>query len=531
MAMTLADKKQTLATAIDYYRKRPDVFCEEVLEIKLNIYQKIMMRAFFSRSFHVWVMSRGLGKTWLGVLCIVVYCLLYPNTKAGIIAPSFRQAKNALQEKYKGELCEKSPFLAQEEKSFACSLQKARVEFYNGSWIEAYPIGNDGSKIRGARLHVVLIDESAYLNRELIDKVINPMLVVKGRYEVGKKDDGDGNKILMTSSASYRNNHLYQTFINWTKEMVKPNSKYFTMTLPYQIGLSVGLFEESIVEKAKIDMSSAEFEMEYLGRFPRLVDGSWIKYDDLMACKDIQHIETKGVENFEYIMSLDVARMKGGDNTICQVWKMEYYKNHMEMYCVYIMSMNGLQFSEQNKRIRELLNRFPQVVRLIMDCNGLGVGLADELAKPYYNKQKDEWEKPLVDMNDKEAMKQIEKTGGRPLIFGIKPNLEINHLMGYAVKKYSEKQWIHFYSDNADEDSDLTLEQETLLQETKITISEVLNVVTRGISSGWLQFMTRGKRKDRWSATGMAVYGADLLWQEKNNDDGEGQFLISVARR
>lgn len=137
-------KREIYTEAVEYFRQHPDQFTEDVMEVKLNLYQKVMMRAFFKYSFLVWVMCRGTGKTFLGVLCLVVYGLLFSNSKIGIIAPSFRQAKNALQEKYKDELCTMSPFLSQEEKNFSCSVQKARVEFFNGSWIEAYPLGNDG---------------------------------------------------------------------------------------------------------------------------------------------------------------------------------------------------------------------------------------------------------------------------------------------------------------------------------------------------------------------------------------------------
>ena len=141
---TLELRNEIYLEALEYFRCHPDEFSEDVLGIALNLYQKIMIRAFFKFSFLVWVMCRGTGKTFLGVLCLVVYGLLCPNSKLGIIAPSFRQAKNAIQEKYKDELCTMSPFLVQEEKNYSCSIQKARVEFYNGSWIEAYPLGNDG---------------------------------------------------------------------------------------------------------------------------------------------------------------------------------------------------------------------------------------------------------------------------------------------------------------------------------------------------------------------------------------------------
>lgn len=130
-------KKKIFEEALHYFRNKPDVFIEDVLGIKLNLYQKIMVRAFFKYDYIIFVMCRGLGKTFTSMLCLVAYCLLYPYQKCGIIAPSFRQGKLLIQEKYKDELCRMSPFLQGEEKLFICNTQKARVEFHNGSFIEA----------------------------------------------------------------------------------------------------------------------------------------------------------------------------------------------------------------------------------------------------------------------------------------------------------------------------------------------------------------------------------------------------------
>jgi hypothetical protein len=48
--------------AIAFYRRFPDRFCEEILEIKLNLYQKVLMRAYFGKKYSMWVLSRGLGR-------------------------------------------------------------------------------------------------------------------------------------------------------------------------------------------------------------------------------------------------------------------------------------------------------------------------------------------------------------------------------------------------------------------------------------------------------------------------------------
>ena len=43
----------------------------------------------------------------------------------------------------------------------------------------------------------------------------------------------------------------------------------------------------------------------------------------------MQKLETKGVKNFEYIMSVDVARMDGEDNTVMMIFKLRWFKNHV----------------------------------------------------------------------------------------------------------------------------------------------------------------------------------------------------------
>ena len=355
-----------------------DEFCEDLLSIKLNVYQKVMLRCIFKYDYIMFIMCRGLGKTFLAMLALVIYGLLFPNSKIGIIAPSFRQGKLLIQEKYKDEFCQWSPFLVGEEENFVCSNAKARVDFYNGSFIEAFPVGigsgtNAAAKIRGARLNVALVDEAVYVPEEIIESVLIPMLIVQSGYEVGKKvqQSDISNKLVITSSAGYRFNHLYSRYCKWTQEMIKPdNTKYFTMTLPWKVGVAVGLFKEDFIMQQKATMAQERFEQEYEGIFSKLVDGAWISYTDLQQCSDLYKIETSGIKGYEYIMSLDVARVQGGDNTILNVYKLHWCKDHVEVDFVYTRSMNGEKFENQAKVVRQTLKKFPNTIRIFMDTMG-----------------------------------------------------------------------------------------------------------------------------------------------------------------
>lgn len=527
------NKKRLYLESITYYRQYPDVFCEEYLGISLNIYQKVIIRAFFRFSFSNIVMSRGLGKSFMGVLCLAVYCLLYPGTKAGIIAPAFRQAKIDIQEKFHDELCNMSPALAAEVSDFVCSTQRAKVEFYCGSWIEGFPIGSDGARVRGARLHIVLIDEAAYVDKDIIDAVIKPMLICRRDYEVGKNmDEYEGNKVLMCSTASYRFNHLYELMVDYFKRMVEPdNTQYFAMDLDYRTGIRCQLFDEEIVKQQRAVMSDFQFQQEYLAEFPKLAEGAFIDFNLLQNCADLDHIETKGVANFQYIMSIDVARSEGQDNTIIYVFKLHWFSQHVEADLVYIKSLNGMEFGKQADNVRKILMKFPQITDIYMDTMTIGTALSDELAKDYFCIEDQKWYPPLIDRNDETAMKRIDATNGVPIIYGLKPCVELNHRFGFAVKVFVEKNWLHMYPMKVEEKRDLSSEESILLLESEDARKEILSIETKGTTGGWMQFKTTSKRKDRWSAMGMGLYGIQLLADEKFNKEESPLIAPLVHRR
>lgn len=174
-------------------------------------------------------------------------------------------------------------------------------------------------------------------------------------------------------------------------------------------------------------------------------------------------------------------------------------------------SLNGVKFEDQAKKVRAVLRRFPNIIRIFQDTMTIGQGLSDELAKDYYYAPEKKWYPPLIDMNNEQAMEAIDQTHGVPIIYGIRACPEINHRMGMAVKVYTEKHWLHLYPMNVDENIDLKTEENRLVMETNEARMEIVNIETIGTSGGWLQFGTKAKRKDRWSAMGMGLYGIQTI--------------------
>lgn len=533
-------RRELFGKSLAFYRQYPDIFARDRLKIPLNLYQKILLRAFFRNKYSMWILSRGLGKSWLGALALCCFGILYRNTLMGVVAPSFRQSKIIIEDKVIRDLCKRSPFLQNEIKRVVLSQAEASIEFYNGSRIRAIPTG-DGNKIRGERFQLIMADEYAQIRPEIIDLVIQPMLNVVADYQVGKKQEDYanalGNRLLITSSAYYRHNHLYPLFLLYAKEMATGEGKYFVATLSYQIGVQVGLFDADHIEKEKKRLSAMDFRMEYECIFPNLAEDAWISPNDLTACSTLVHIETKGEPEFEYVMGLDCARVEGGDNTVAHIIKLVPRKDHIEKQVVYTLSMNGLSFKEQAAQIRAVMKKFPVIV-VAMDTSGLGVGLADELANEYWDIELQRNLPPIIDINDVEAIARI--TNGIPLIHGVKPNNEMNHHMGMLIKTATQKKHVRFYSPDAGDDkiatqtadmstsSLLTTEEEKQNLEAEALRRECMAISAKP-NGVFFKFESK-TRKDRFSALGFGLLAAEKR-EEQLQDNSHSLMVGAVTRR
>lgn len=528
-------KKKLIAEKINEYRKRPDIMNEELLEIKQNLYQRVAIRALFSKPYNIWVWSRGLGKSWTAGLAAVDFALLYPGIRIGIAAPSFRQSKMIIENKIVGDLMDRSPFVRQEIRKINNKVDTLEVELYNGSTIISFPVGTDGSKIRGLRLQFIIIDEYAQMNKTIVDRVIKPMLAVRSGYEVNKTDYSDDvqNRMLFTSSAYFKFNHLYQTVKDYGELIFQGSEDHFLYPLDYQVGIDVGLYSEDFIENERKTQTTIDFDMEYGAKFIDLSESNWISPTELSACATESKIELNGEENVKYVAGLDVARVSGNDNTCMKVVKLIPNEDHYIRKEVYSKALNGNTFGKQNYEIRKILDKFP-IERLYMDTTGLGVGLADELAKPYMNPDTGEVDPPLYDINNKE---HTTNEDGSFLIYGQKFSLNFNYRLAVSMKKSVQKRKLKMYADETEGvyDDNLNIDELEQIDESRKTRNEIMSI--EAIPKGNLLSFDVPKgglsegRKDRWTALSLCMFGADEMEEEFFNEDEFELPFVSISSR
>lgn len=530
-------KKKLLADKIEYYREHIDVFCEEYLGIPLNLYQKVSLRAMAKYNFIVLVWSRGLGKTWTSAVYVCCMAILYPNLRIGIIAPSFRQSKMLVEDKIDNDLCIRSDALRQEIVDSKNGTDQLIRKFANNSQIIAIPVGNSGAKIRGGRFSIIIADEYAQMNPNVVQSVIKPMMVSKLDYKVDADEDEDffDMKFISISSAFFKFNHLYEFFKDTVMQIANGSKKHYASCLDYKVGLDVGLYNESVIEEAQRTYSKLDFDMEYNATFPDLSDDNWISPTDLMACSNLMTMDLQFDSNYKYIMGLDVARTAGNDNTAIVILKLvpDNKKKILERHLVYQKILNGKTFNEQATEIRKILNKFP-CDEIHMDTTGLGLGLSDELAKPSIDPVTNEIEPALCDVNNDEHKNDI--PDGNFIIHGHKFSLDFNHQLGMSVKQNTQKRLLRMYSQEAlDSVANPTMEEILMLDEAEKTRREIMSIEARP-RGNFLTFdvprggMSEG-RKDRWTATGLALLGSDAIEKDMFRSKNEVMTLGVIGRR
>ena len=151
----------------------PASFCINRLGFKPTAYQEKLLRD--PSQFIVARWSRQSGKTHCVAVLLLWLCLRNPGFNVIVVAPSIRQSKIIIRKI--------NNFLPRLPKYAALKLQKTKVEFYNGSRIQAFP--NNPETIRGeSGVGLVYADELNYVrdDRELYDAVIFTLATTNGRF-------------------------------------------------------------------------------------------------------------------------------------------------------------------------------------------------------------------------------------------------------------------------------------------------------------------------------------------------------------
>ena len=167
--------------------------------------------------------------------------------------------------------------------------------------------------------------------------------------------------------------------------MVTEPGKAFIMGGTYRVPILMGLLPKTFVNDLKRDstFNQESFEREYGSKWTGTVEGAFFDGDKFDRNRILQKPEKessgKSSRLAYYVLSVDVGR-KGCQSVVCVFKVTPQSQGSSIKSLVNIITFNNEHFEDQAIKIKKLYYKY-KARRVVIDGNGLGIGLMDYMVK------------------------------------------------------------------------------------------------------------------------------------------------------
>lgn len=432
-----------------FYRKNPQRFVAEYLNIKLKLFQKILIYMMMVSTNFMYIASRGSGKTWLVSLYCVVRCILFPGTKICIVSGYKSQSLECIQkieEDFMKNYSWGSINLCAEISDISTSINNAHCEFRNGSWVK---IVTASDAARHNRANIVCVDEFRMVDLNILNTVIRKFLTAPRSPGYLSKPEyehlAERNCELYMSSAWFTSHWSYKKLQTYFSLMLNDKKKYFCCGLPYQLAIKEGLlFREQVEdEMSEADFDATSFSMEMGALWLGDSDDAFFKFDDISPRRKLKHsyfpLEIYKAHrikipplalNERRILSVDVALMASKKhnndaaaliiNSAIPTERSDYISN-----IVYIETHEGMTTDELGLLVMRFFYQY-KCTDLVLDTGGQGLGVYDFIIKNQYDPEYDVTYEALTCCNNEDMADRCKVRNAKKAIWSIKATAEFN---------------------------------------------------------------------------------------------------------
>ena len=532
-----------------YHRANPHRFAKEYLNIDLKLFQAILLWAMMHHTVFMMLASRGLGKTFLSAVFLVIRCILFPGSKIIIAAGVKGQAAEVIA-KIHDELYSESPLLQREIADIHSKGQDPEVLFHNGSWIKIVAATQNA---RSKRANIVMVDEFRMVDKEVIDTVLKKFLTSPRnpkfrRLPEYKNYPKEPNKQMYLSSAWYKSHWSYARMRSYLKKMAK-GSSYFVAHLSYHLGFYEDMYDEETLreEMTEDDFDEIKWAMEMEAQWFGESERAYFRFEDMEVNRkepqafysqdvcdmlDIKNPPKKAGEI--RLIAIDVALMSGkkNDASVFSILRLIPNGNKYEKQLVAMESMEGAHSETQAIKIRQMMVDC-EVDYVVIDVKGNSMALLDNLMVPLYDNERGEKYDPLNIINDTKYSDRSNYPNAEKIMYVVNAtedlNMEIASNMANSLKNNTFKMLIkeHHALERFRRQKKLkydTLEprvQAMLLKpyrQTEILVHEMLNLEMHTKDNGKFKLTEQGSmRKDRYSSVSYGNFIANQLARERLN--------------
>ncbi len=558
------DKQQkimeTVAWRAGYYRNNPHRYVIDVLGLSLKWFQQILLWCMMHYNFVMYLAARGQGKTYLTALFCCVRCILFPGTKIVVSSGTLKQANEVLL-KIQDDFMKQSSILRSEIEKCNIGQNDASIYFKNGSWIKTRTSSENS---RSARANCIVVDEFRMVDETVINTVLRKFLTSPRQPKYLRKPEyahlQERNKEIYMSSAYFKSSWAYKKAQSYTLNFFDDTKKYFICGLPYQVSIREGLLSRSQLED---EMSEADYnelvqQMEMECLWFGDTDGSLFKFDELTArrrlrkafpplsfCNDKITIP-KLTATGKRILSIDVALMKSTKkkkndasaiyiNDLIQVNDTAYQSNF-----VYGETFEGLKTDELGMIVMKYFYEY-QCTDLVLDTNGIGLGVYDFITKDQICQENGKRYKAMTCINDKDMAERCKVRDANKVVWSVKANANFNNEICVLLRNGIQNGKINFLIPEQDADSSLKetykgyfkmspTEQAKLKMsyiQTTFAVYELIKL-DHEVKNGNIKVKeVEGMRKDRYSSIAYSYWCACQLELKLKPQTQNTQSLIN----
>lgn len=371
----------------------PDLFIDLITpsdqSFKLFFYQRIFLRACMRYRYVYTIAPRAFSKTFISILAIILQCIFMPKSKRFICAPKKEQSGKVAKEKF-DEIFDLFPLLRNEVAKYTTSTDNVKLVFKN---LSVFDVVAALDSQRGGRRHGGLIDESRDQDPDLISEVVLPLMNVDRRNSKGLVNPNEKHQQqLWMSSAGTKGSYCYDKLIEVMEMEIIDPEVAFVFGCDFRVPMMHGLLSKQYMNEIKMSSTYKDdsFAREYLGLFTGSAADSWFDYDKMIKYRKLVNPENaqklEGRNDVFYFLSVDVGRLSC--QTVVTVFKVFRLENEFRMNVVNIYVLGKTpetkHFSIQALDLKKLIAQF-NPMEILIDGNGLGVGLLDYMVKPSYD--------------------------------------------------------------------------------------------------------------------------------------------------
>lgn len=555
-----------LRKLIAYWRVFPDKFVDYLCSLNPNnsfrfyFYQRVYLRAMM-RFKHVYlVCPRGFSKSFLAVLALMLKCILYPGSRVFVVSGGKEQSASILSSKLT-EICRLIPALEKEiiwdvRKSNTARTRATRdsviYTFKNGSSLENVALSE---KTRGQRFQAGLIEEAASIDQNLLNEVILPTLVVQRNIN-GEADDQEilNQSQVFITSAGYKNTFSYEKLLQFLCESVVRPDESIVLGDTWRIPVMEKLQPKNFIEQLMLDgtFNEASFDREFESKWAGSVEGAFFDIEKFNKYRILElpefSVSGKSSVNAYYLLGIDVGRLNcTTEVVVCKVTPAPtgVAKKHI----VNLYSFDEEHFKAQAIKIKKIFKQFNCRIAVV-DANGLGVGLVDELVLDQEDPDTGELLPALGVYNDEDGKykKYVDNNPNaiKDSLYLMKANLSINTELYVYTQTQMSSGKLRFLIDEDQAKTKLMSQSKGQKMSTNkraeylrpfvmtsILRDQMMNLIQENEGTNIiLKQSTKTIKKDKFSALIYALYWCKLEEESKKKKkiDPSKMMLFSSAR-